>query len=919
MNKFSRYRFTFLALAIAFFSTHSQAAYEQKIYYVGMSCASIQRDSAITPANEIFIHTHVRQLRNGKVRAQSHPRGKPGYYKKVTKGFFKHEDTLIWQGRQQPVELRVTMWEHDNGGTAVHVFSNYLTIFLTGKVANMPEGGSVGGPSKDPVTMAFKNAGDQLFGTGNDFVGYQRVPLGKGDWAGEPRKRRGPITYNFVTHHRKGGANCKAYFLFERGDSYKELKPIKKPTPYRPPNTNETIYQPAPGQNLEQARYQCKQTYDACRHRAVNCQSQFDRQYNSCTKNLRDKLNDCVEWHRKKHGRAEPKCNQFKDIRKYCGYSKSKCPTTSECQGAHNRCQSAAYLNDQDQQHSSGYKPQQAPQVEPRPPAQPMKEDRGYIIWLKNECKQEVFVAYRYKSFVHNKWVTAGWTPLKPGEKKRAPINTEHSAAYFHSDLGKIQDGAHRKPAEYQVVDDSFEHIQDTKLNGKNLRKMPFRFYNWKASQIKSTVKIAECASHQDKRAIEERGKEAMLEALFDIAHQPHYKINSVKKLVENGAPIDSRNLRGETPLLVAARLDHAGAVGGFIRTGADVNAKNIVGNSSLHHAVYKDNYNLVNMLIKNGADVNAKTKGGRSVLDAALTKNNAKIIALLVSADAKGKSNVSTDHQFKNSNTLLHQAVSLNDLALATKLIKDGANVNAENKKGAVPLSRIGDWSSKKKNMIELLLKSGADPKKVKGLLHRIIKQQENKHARTDAYDITQKMEMIQLILDHGVDINAQDYYENNALHSIVWLGSGAPKLMQFVAKNGISVNHQNKKQKDTALHLAASRFFPSESNGTGPDIDNRINTLLAIGVDPNIQNKRGETALHVLLHRVIDDCLLRNNVGCRTEKELNALYEKVKLLVDKGTDTNLADKKGSTPKKLADQIKNKGLSKKISALMNQ
>ena len=175
MNKIPGYISSFVAILFLLMMPTAHAAYEQRIYYAGMSCSAVQKDSVVKPANEIFIHTHVRQLSNGKVRSQSHPSSSPGYYKKVTKGYGTPARTLIWQGRQQPVELRVTMWEYDDGGTAVHVFSNYLTLAIArkagkqlpgskvsyGKNHTTPEFRSAGsnakasGPSNDPVTSLF--------------------------------------------------------------------------------------------------------------------------------------------------------------------------------------------------------------------------------------------------------------------------------------------------------------------------------------------------------------------------------------------------------------------------------------------------------------------------------------------------------------------------------------------------------------------------------------------------------------------------------------------------------------------------------------------------------------------------------------------------------------------------------------------
>lgn len=133
-------------------------------------------------------------------------------------------------------------------------------------------------------------------------------------------------------------------------------------------------------------------------------------------------------------------------------------------------------------------------------------------------------------------------------------------------------------------------------------------------------------------------------------------------------------------------------------------------------------------MLIQKGADVNGKNKVGLSVLDSALSKNNAEITGLLVSAGAK-KTGSLANKQFKGGNTLLHDVAGRNDTQLAAKLINEGADVNAIDKKGNTALYSIYQWSNKKISMIELLLKQGADPNLVprKGsepLLLRVIRQ---------------------------------------------------------------------------------------------------------------------------------------------------------------------------------------------------
>src|SRR5262245_46084747 len=58
---------------------------------------------------------------------------------------------------------------------------------------------------------------------------------------------------------------------------------------------------------------------------------------------------------------------------------------------------------------------------------------------------------------------------------------------------------------------------------------------------------------------------------------------------------------------------------------------------------------------------------------------------------------------------TALHWAVYRNDADQVTKLIKEGANVNAVNEFGATPMSEAAVTGNVK--VIEALLKAGADP----------------------------------------------------------------------------------------------------------------------------------------------------------------------------------------------------------------
>src|SRR5690606_10870318 len=101
----------------------------------------------------------------------------------------------------------------------------------------------------------------------------------------------------------------------------------------------------------------------------------------------------------------------------------------------------------------------------------------------------------------------------------------------------------------------------------------------------------------------------------------------------------------------------------------------------------------IVKLLLKYGADPNMKNGSGSTPLDMAKTKqNNDEIIKLLEEAQ----------------NTALHIAIANGDLSKAKLLIKQGVDVNKQDKYGNTPLHFA--VFNNYKDMVELLLKAKAD-----------------------------------------------------------------------------------------------------------------------------------------------------------------------------------------------------------------
>ncbi len=91
-----------------------------------------------------------------------------------------------------------------------------------------------------------------------------------------------------------------------------------------------------------------------------------------------------------------------------------------------------------------------------------------------------------------------------------------------------------------------------------------------------------------------------------------HNLIEIAKKLIEQGAAVNQRDLLGNTPLHKAVR--YPGMVKLLIEQGAEVNAKNLFGETPLHLAVpYKES---VEILLESGADKRIRNFTGRTPID---------------------------------------------------------------------------------------------------------------------------------------------------------------------------------------------------------------------------------------------------------------------------------------------------------------
>jgi ankyrin repeat protein len=145
--------------------------------------------------------------------------------------------------------------------------------------------------------------------------------------------------------------------------------------------------------------------------------------------------------------------------------------------------------------------------------------------------------------------------------------------------------------------------------------------------------------------------------------------VEEVGLLLSQGADIDARSDKGETPLIVAILADHAAVAELLIARGANVMARNERGLTPLHAAAYSGNAKVARLLLDSGAEL-------------------------------EDRANVS-------GATPLIVAAEENRVAVAELLIAGGADPSVPDRDGFTPLTQA--WAKKRAEMVRLLKRHGA------------------------------------------------------------------------------------------------------------------------------------------------------------------------------------------------------------------
>lgn len=108
--------------------------------------------------------------------------------------------------------------------------------------------------------------------------------------------------------------------------------------------------------------------------------------------------------------------------------------------------------------------------------------------------------------------------------------------------------------------------------------------------------------------------------------------IQKVNDLLNNGANINEKTLKGMTPLSLAVLQNNDTMVDFLLQRGANINIQTNTGSTPIHLAVFYRLNNIVKLLIDRGANLYIVDSMGETALNLAININNNDAINLLLS-----------------------------------------------------------------------------------------------------------------------------------------------------------------------------------------------------------------------------------------------------------------------------------------------
>lgn len=343
-----------------------------------------------------------------------------------------------------------------------------------------------------------------------------------------------------------------------------------------------------------------------------------------------------------------------------------------------------------------------------------------------------------------------------------------------------------------------------------------------------------------------------------------HGVVEAVKLLLAHGANPDVREThRGHTALMWASASLQPDAVRALVERHADVHARAKSGFTALMFAATKGDIETVKVLLAAGADVNEATPKDGSALVLASAGGHQAVAEFLL--DEGANPNVADGFGLTALHYAIQRGVSFltgvqylsdyrlrpSDLTdLVKALLAHGAKPNAQVTKGFPgdtrgtdpPVVRIAGATpfylaavAADPELMRILLAAGADPLIATnaGDTPLMGAAGESRPAtRSDEEEGGRKaLEAVQIVLEHGVDVNARNKKGETAMHYAGFIG--ASDIAQLLVNKGAAVDVKSQ-TGETAWTMASGMCYTANQCGRYSIHKDTADLLIKLGAVP-------------------------------------------------------------------------------------
>lgn len=321
--------------------------------------------------------------------------------------------------------------------------------------------------------------------------------------------------------------------------------------------------------------------------------------------------------------------------------------------------------------------------------------------------------------------------------------------------------------------------------------------------------------------------------------------------LLRNGADITARDTldySGDDAMLSAATSPNKNPeiLNSLLGNGASIETRDLFGNTPLLLSACNGYFEKAQWLVENGADVNAVNDSGENTLSCAVQSGDTATFRYFF--DMFGTMDIN-DKNFtdRDGNSFLITATANGKFELATYLLSIGADIHKKNifGDGALVMAAryfCNDNEEKLKEKLDFmkkLLDAGADV-----VTKRTVSEKQgtmNMYTNIPIVE-TEETEAIDILLKYGADINERD--ENGNTAAIFAAGNGQYKKLSRLIALGSDIEMRNNAGNTPLLEAAfAEKTYYAYGHSNPEDVLECVKILLDAGANIEAKNNLGNT----------------------------------------------------------------------------